>query len=355
MAQPNAARQTWPGLLGRLIAGVDLTEPDTAWAMDQIMSGTATAAQIAGFAVGLRAKGETPAEIAGMARTMLGHAKRVHLTERAVDIVGTGGDQAGTVNISTMAALVTAAAGIPVVKHGARAASSRAGAADVLEALGVAVDLSPDAVLACVTELGIAFCFAPSYHPALRHAGGVRRELGVPTAFNFLGPLTNPAQPAAGLVGCANPTMAPVMAEVFAQRGTTALVVRGDDGLDELTTTTTSTVWLADGGTVRIERVDPALLGVRPATAADLRGGDAEENAVVMRDLVGGKPGPVRDAVLLNAAGAVAAFQGLSGDLHDDLRAGLSVVASAIDSGAAAELLARWVTVTTDLHAATAH
>ncbi|HEX4704197.1 MAG TPA: anthranilate phosphoribosyltransferase [Pseudonocardiaceae bacterium] len=354
MAQPNATPQTWPGLLGRLISGVDLTEPDTAWAMDQIMSGTATAAQVAGFAVGLRAKGETPAEIAGMASTMLAHAKRVRLTERAVDVVGTGGDQAGTVNISTMAALVTAAAGVPVVKHGARAASSRAGAADVLEVLGVAVDLSPDAVSACVTELGIAFCFAPLYHPALRHASGVRRELGVPTAFNFLGPLTNPAQPAAGLVGCANPTMAPVMAEVFAQRGTTALVVRGDDGLDELTTTTTSTVWLADGGTVRIEQVDPTRLGIPRATAGDLRGGDADENAAVVRDLVGGKTGPVRDAVLLNAAGAVAAFYGLSGDLHDDLRAGLSVVAPAIDSGAAADLLARWIALSTDLRAASA-
>jgi anthranilate phosphoribosyltransferase len=352
VSQPSATPQTWPALLGRLIARIDLTEPDTAWAMDQIMSGTATPAQIAGFAVGLRSKGETPAEIAGMAATMLAHAMRVPLTDRAVDIVGTGGDQAGTVNISTMAALVTAAAGVPVVKHGARAASSKAGAADVLEALGVAVDLPADAVLTCVTELGIAFCFAPLYHPALRHAGGVRRELGVPTAFNFLGPLTNPAQPAAALVGCANPTLAPVLAEVFARRGTTALVVRGDDGLDELTTTTTSTVWLADGGTVRVHQVDPTRLGIGPATPADLRGGDPDENAAVVRELVGGKVGPVRDAVLLNAAGAVAAYRGLSGDLHADLQSGLAEVATAVDSGAAADLLTRWIALSTELRAA---
>ncbi len=343
---------TWTGLLGRLIARHDLTEADTAWATDQIMSGVATTVQMAGYLVALRAKGETPAEIAGMASALLAHAKRVRLTERAVDIVGTGGDQAGTVNISTMAAIVTAAAGVPVVKHGARAATSKAGAADVLEALGVAIDLSPDAVLACVTELGIAFCFAPLYHPGFRHASGTRRELGVPTAFNFLGPLINPAQPAGGLVGCANPIMAPVMAAVFAGRGGTVLVVRGDDGLDELTTTTTSTVWLADNGSVRIEQVDPARLGIRTATIEDLRGGDADVNAAVVRELVNGKPGPVRDAVLLNAAGAVAAHRGLSDDLHADLRDGLVAAAEAIDSGAAARLLTRWADLTTELRAA---
>lgn len=344
--------RTWSGLLGRLIAGTDLTEHDTSWAMDQIMSGSATSAQVAGFAVALRAKGETPDEIAGMAAAMLAHATRVSLAERAVDIVGTGGDQAGTVNISTMAALVTAAAGIPVIKHGARAATSMAGAADVLEELGVAFDLSPDGVLACVTELSIGFCFAPRYHPGYRHASTARRELGVPTAFNFLGPLTNPAQPAGGLVGCANPVMAPVLAEVFAQRGTTALVVRGDDGLDELTTTTTTTVWVADGGAVRTETVDPTRLGIPPATKADLAGGDPATNAQVVRDLVGGKPGPVRDAVLLNAAGAVVAYRGLSGDLHADLRAGIAAAAQAVDSGAAAELLQRWITLSGELKAA---
>jgi anthranilate phosphoribosyltransferase len=344
-------RQTWPALFGRLIAGRDLTEDETAWAMDQVMSGEATSVQIAGLAVALRAKGETPAEISGMATMMLAHAKqRVTLTGRAVDVVGTGGDQANTVNISTMAAIVTAAAGVPVAKHGSRAASSLAGAADVLEALGVVVPLPADAVLRCVNEVGIGFCFAPLYHPALRNASDARRELGVPTPFNFLGPLTNPAQPDAGLVGCAHAVMAPVLAEVFAQRGKTALVVRGDDGLDELTTTTTSTVWLAHRGAVAVEHVDPAELGIRPASASDLRGGDAEANAQVVRDLVGGKPGPVRDAVLLNAAGAVVAYREPSGQgLTTDLRAALDTVGQAVDSGAAASLLERWRVRTIEL------
>ncbi|HEX5401345.1 MAG TPA: anthranilate phosphoribosyltransferase, partial [Pseudonocardiaceae bacterium] len=238
----------------------------------------------------------------------------------------------------------------PVVKHGARAASSKCGAADVLEGLGVAIDLQPDAVRTCVLELGIGFCFAPLFHPALRHTAEARGQLRVPTVFNFLGPLSNPAQPPAGLVGCANPTMAPVLAAVFAQRGTTALVVRGDDGLDELTTTTTTTVWVADGGEVRTERVDPTDLGVRPATSADLAGGDATVNAQVTRDLVGGRPGPVRDAVLLNAAGAVVAFRGLSGNgLTADLTAAMATVRDAVDSGAAASLLDRWAARTVEL------
>lgn len=343
------AHQTWPALLNALMAGHDLSEDDTAWAMDQVMSGAATPVQVAGFAVALRAKGETPSEISGMATSMLAHATRVRLSGRAVDIVGTGGDQAGTVNISTMAAIVTAAAGIPVAKHGARASSSKSGAADVLEALGVAVDLPPAAVRTCVEELGIGFCFAPLYHPALRHTITPRKELGVPTVFNILGPLTNPAQPDSGLVGCANARLAPVLAEVFARRGASALVVRGDDGLDELTTTTTTTVWVASGGAVRTDRVDPARLGVSPATPDDLAGGGPAENAQVVRDLVGGKGGPVRDAVLLNAAGAVAAYRGLGDDLHADLAAGLATVADAIDSGAAAGLLGKWATRTVEL------
>lgn len=333
---------TWPLLLGRLVAGEDLAEADTEWAMGQVMSGTATPAQIAGFAVALRAKGETAAEVSGMASAMLNHAFRVELDIRAMDIVGTGGDQAHTVNISTMTALVTASAGIPVVKHGNRAASSKSGTADVLEALGVAIDLPAEGVAACVAELGIGFCFAPVFHPAYRHTSGPRRELGIPTAFNLLGPLTNPAQPQAGLIGCANPRMAPILAEVFARRGSSALVVRGDDGLDELTTTTTSTVWIAADGVVRTATVDPAALGINPAPPAALRGGDPAVNAEVIRELVSGKPGPVRDAVLLNAAGAITAFRGFSADLTADLRAGLATAAEALDSGATATLLDRW-------------
>jgi len=321
--------------------------------MDQVMSGAATPAQVAGFAVALRAKGETPDEIAGMARAMLAHARRVELDDglRAVDIVGTGGDRAGTVNISTMAAVVTAAAGVPVVKHGNRAASSKCGTADVLEALGVAIDLPPEGVRRCVEELGIGFCFAPVFHPAAKHAAAPRRELGIPTAFNFLGPLTNPAGTSAGLIGCFDPRMASVMAEVFAARGSSVLLVRGDDGLDEITTTTTTSVWVVQDGRVRPERVDAEELGFPRARPQDLVGGTAEVNAEVVRALVSGERGPVRDAVLLNAAGALAAHAGFSGDLRADLLAGVQRATEALDSGAAADLLTRWVKVSTRLRA----
>ncbi|WP_372668946.1 anthranilate phosphoribosyltransferase [Amycolatopsis kentuckyensis] len=335
--------RTWPPLLKQLVARVDLSEEDTAWAMDQIMSGAASPARIAGFAVALRAKGETPSEIAGMAATMLAHAKRVELDRPAVDIVGTGGDGSNSVNISTMATIVTAAAGAPVAKHGNRSASSKSGAADVLEALGVTISLPPEDVRRSLTEVGVGFFLASAFHPALRHAGPVRGELGIPTTFNLLGPLTNPAQPGSALIGCAYEDKTQVLAEVFARRGTTALVVRGDDGLDEITTTTTSSVWVVSGGTVTKTTFDPASVGIPRATAADLRGGDAASNAAVVRELVGGKPGPVRDAVLINAAAALAAFTGFSGSLEDDLRAGLARAAEAIDSGAAAALLDRWI------------
>ncbi|MGQ0716311.1 MAG: anthranilate phosphoribosyltransferase [Pseudonocardiales bacterium] len=341
--------RSWPVLLTQLIAGADLDAGDTAWAMDQVMTGTATPAQMAAFVVALRIKGETPAEIAGLAGGMLAHARRVHVPERAVDVVGTGGDQAHTVNLSTMTALVTAAAGAPVVKHGNRAASSKCGTADVLEALGVAIDLGPEQVAQCVAEVGIGFCFAPLFHPAMRHAAGVRREIGIPTAFNFLGPLTNPAQPDAGLVGCADLRMAPVMAQVLAARGVSALLVRGDDGLDEITTTTTTSVWVIDGGAVRRNQLDPAALGVPVARREDLRGGDAATNADVVRRLLAGDPGPVRDAVLLNSAAALATHRGLTGDLVGDLMGTAQRAAEAIDSGAAAALLERWARLTAEL------
>lgn len=340
---------TWPELLDQLIAGTDLTAEDTAWAMARVMSGEATPSQIAGFAVALRAKGETPSEVIGMADTMLANAHRIDVSGRAVDVVGTGGDRSGSVNVSTMSALVVAAAGAPVVKHGNRAASSQCGAADVLEALGVVIGLSPDAVRGCVAELGIGFCFAPVFHPALRHAGPTRKELGVPTIFNLLGPLTNPAQPSAGLVGCAYPDKVALLARVFAGRGGSVLVVRGDDGLDELTTTTTSTVWRVSAGKAAKDTVDPAALGLAKARVEDLRGGSAADNAAVVRDLVAGKTGPVRDAVLLNAAGALAAFDGFTGSLTEDLASGMRKAADAIDSGKAAKLLDDWVKLSTSL------
>ncbi|WP_329058296.1 anthranilate phosphoribosyltransferase [Amycolatopsis sp. NBC_01480] len=339
----SADPRTWPALLTRLIGREDLSADLTRWAMDQIMSGEATPAQIGGFAIALRAKGETPEEISGMADAMLAHARRIELAAPSVDIVGTGGDRSNSVNISTMATIVTAAAGAPVAKHGNRSASSKSGAADVLEALGVKIDLPPEAVRRSLDEIGIGFCYAPAFHPAFRHTGPPRRELGVPTTFNLLGPLTNPAQPRSALIGCAYADKTRVLAEVFAQRGMSVLVVRGDDGLDEITTTTTTSVWVVSGGTVTEQSFDPAVLGVPRATAEDLRGGDAAANAEVVRELVAGKAGPVRDAVVLNAAAALAAFTGFSGSLEDDLAAGLDRAAQAIDSGAAAKLLERWI------------
>lgn len=336
----------WRGLLGQLLRGDDLAAEDTAWAMDQMMSGEATPAQMAAFVVALRAKGETAPEVAGLATAMLGHARPVEVDGPTVDVVGTGGDQAHTVNISTMSAIVTAAAGARVVKHGGRAASSACGSVDVLEALGVPVDLGPEAVARCLDEVGIGFCFAQVFHPAMRNVGGVRSELGVPTAFNLLGPLTNPARPGAALIGCADQRFAPVLAEVLAARGDSALVVRGDDGLDEITTTTTTTVWRAAGGAVTVERLDPTAIGVPVSSPGDLRGGDAAVNAAVARAVLAGEPGPVREAVLLNAGAALAAWDeavtGHHEDLHGTVGVGREKAAKAVDGGAAIELLGRW-------------
>jgi anthranilate phosphoribosyltransferase len=325
--------------------GQELTSDATAWAMDEIMEGEATPVQLAAFAVLLRAKGETPLELAGLVRTMLARATPVAIDRRAVDVVGTGGDRAQTVNISTMAALVAAGAGRTVVKHGNRAASSMCGTADVLEKLGVVIDLPAAGVQHTVAEVGIGFCFAPVFHPGMRHSGAPRRELGVPTAFNFLGPLTNPARPQASAIGCADLAMAPVMAHVLADRGDTALVFRGDDGLDELTTATTSQVWLVSSGTVRSDLLDPAALGFTAAGPDALRGADAEFNAAVVRRLVAGEVGPIRDAVLLNAAATIAAFDGEVASALGAVEYGLPIATEAIDSGAAGRLLDGWIAI----------
>ena len=317
--------------------------------MGEVMAGEATPAQVAGFVVALRAKGETPEEVAGLVDVMLAEAAPVTVPGRVVDTCGTGGDRSNTVNLSTMAALVVAGAGVPVVKHGNRAASSACGSADLLEALGVVVDLPPAAVAPCVERAGIAFCFAPVFHPGMRHAAVPRRDLGVPTVFNVLGPLTNPARPAAQAVGVSDPRLAPVMAGVLARRGAEALVFRGEDGLDELTTTGLSTVWVVSGGSVRSQTFDPAELGVPRASLEQLRGADAAYNAGVARALLGGEQGPVRDAVLLNAAAALAAHAGGDGALADRLRTGWERAAASLDDGAAARLLDRWVSVSRSL------
>lgn len=349
--------RTWPHLLAALLRGDELSTADTAWAMGEIMSGSAGPAQVAGFAVALRAKGETPAELSGLVEAMLNHAVPVDLPAElratAVDVVGTGGDLAHTVNISTMASLVVAGAGVRVVKHGNRAASSSCGTADVLEFLGLPLELGPEAVATCVAEAGIGFCFAARFHPGMRHAGPVRRELGVPTAFNFLGPLTNPARPRAGAVGCFDARMAPVMAAVFAARGDSALVLRGEDGLDEFTTAAPTRVWAAQGGTVSEALLDATDLEIPRATLADLRGGDVAYNADAVRRLLAGETGPVRDAVLVNAAAALATQGPLHTDLTEALRAGLLRAADSIDSGAAARTLDRWIEVAQTVRPAT--
>ena len=339
------ARASWPALIGALVRGETLTAEESAWAMNEVMDGAATPVQIAGFAVALRAKGETVGEVTGLARAMLEHATPISLPDRVVDLVGTGGDGANTVNISTMGMITAAAAGARMVKHGNRAASSACGTADVLEALGVVIDLPPAATEQLVAEVGAAFMFASLYHPGFRHASVPRRELGVPTVFNYLGPLTNPARPGALAVGVADARMGPVLAGVLAERGNSALVFHGDDGLDELTTTGPSAVWVVHGGTVHRVAFDPADLGIARSSRADLTGGDAARNAGVARAYLDGAPGPVRDIVLLNAAAALAAEAGVPGpeDLVPALAEGYARAGAAIDSGAGADLLARWV------------
>lgn len=334
---------TWPEVLSALVARSDLTADQTSWAMGEILSGEATPAQIAGFAVSLRAKGETIDEMSGLVEAMYAHSTPFSFPGRALDVVGTGGDRSMSVNISTMAAIVAAGAGAIVVKHGNRSASSQSGSADVLEALGVRLDLAADQVAAVGEKAGITFCFAPMFHPAMRHTAVPRRELGIGTTFNFLGPLANPAKPAAQAIGCADERMAPILASVFAARGVDAWVFRGDDGLDELTTTTTSSLWTVRGGSVEHTKIDPTALGLASATADDLRGGDCQHNADVVRRLLDGETGPVRDAVVLNAGAALAVYDGADGDILNALAAGIALASGALDSGAAKAALARWV------------
>ncbi len=338
------SRTAWPSLIGALIRGESLTADETEWAMNEIMDGAATPAQIAGFAVALRMKGETAGEVSGLAEAMMEHASPIAVPGRLVDLVGTGGDGARTVNISTMGTIVAAAAGARMVKHGNRAATSACGAADVLEALGVVIDLPPPATEQLAQEIGIAFLFAPLYHPALRHAAAPRGQLGVPTFFNFLGPVANPARPAAQAVGVADPRMGPILAGVLAGRGCSSLVFHGDDGLDELTTTTRSTVWVVHGGAVSQTAFDPAALGIGRSAPEDLRGGDAAHNAAAARAVLAGQQGPVRDTVLLNGAAALAAEAGVPdpGQLQAALADGYARATEAVDSGAAAALLDRW-------------
>ncbi len=328
-------------MLGRLARREDLSAVEAGVALAVILAGEATDAQIAGFVFGLRCKGETVEEMRGLVQAMLAAAEPVELPEelraRLVDTCGTGGDRSGTINVSTIAALVVAGAGVPVCKHGGRAASSHAGSADVLEALGVAIGLGPTGVARCIEEAGMGFCFAPRYHAAMRHAIPVRAQLGVPTAFNFVGPLANPARVRRQVVGVGDPRMAPTMAGVLAGNGATHLaVVHGADGLDELSTTGVSTLRTLEGE----QAVDPRALGFAPATLVQLRGGDAAANAAAARRILAGEVGPQRDVVVLNAAAGLV-VGGAAGDLAE----GVALAAATIDSGAAGRALERLVAV----------
>ena len=346
------AAQTWPTIISSLLDGEDLSVSDAAWCMEQVMTGTVTHAQLAGFLIALRVKGETVDEIVGFRDAVLEHAVPLPVDPMALDIVGTGGDRFGTVNVSTMASVVAAASGVPVIKHGNRAASSSSGSSDVLAALGLDLSLPAERVAQVLGETGITFAFAGAFHPGFRHAGPVRAELGVPTVFNFLGPLCNPARPEASAVGVAHLDRVPLIVGVFQTRGATALVFRGDDGLDELTTTGHSHMWEVSRGTVKEHDLDPRELGIPRASIDDLVGGDAAHNAAIVHEVFAGERGAVRDIVVLNAAAGLVAFE-LAKDpsqfqraVLDRFRDKMAVAEEAIDSGAAARKLEEWIAAT---------
>ncbi|HAQ58985.1 MAG TPA: anthranilate phosphoribosyltransferase [Microbacterium sp.] len=346
---------TWPDLIAALLAGRDLSVSEATWAMSHVMSGDATASQLAGFLIALRAKGETVDEVVGFRDAVLEAALPLEISPDALDIVGTGGDRFGTVNVSTMASIVAAASGVPVIKHGNRAASSSSGSSDVLAALGVSLTLNPDAVVEVLRRVGITFVFASAFHPGFRHAGPTRAELGVPTVFNILGPLCNPARAEANAVGVAQLDRVPLITGVFQTRGATALVFRGDDGLDELTTTGHSRIWEVSRGDIHEHDLNPRDLGIPRASIDQLKGADPAHNAEVVHRVLSGEEGPVRDIVLLNAAAGRAAYR-LSHDasqvqrpIIERLAEERDNAAAAIDSGAARELLGRWGEATREL------
>lgn len=343
---------TWPGILTALLEDRDLSVSESTWAMRQVMSGASTPSQLAGFLLALRAKGETVDEIVGFRDAILEAALPLPVDAAVLDIVGTGGDRFGTVNVSTMAAVVAAASGVPVVKHGNRAASSSSGSSDVLAALGVDLALSPEAVAETLSRAGITFAFASAFHPGFKHAGPTRSELGVPTVFNFLGPLCNPARAEANAVGVAHLDRVPLITGVFRTRGATALVFRGDDGLDELTTTGHSRLWEVSRGDIHEHDLDPRDLGIPLADIDDLLGGEPAYNAEVVRRVFAGETGAVRDIVVLNAAAGIVAYRlfrdaaQVQRPILDRLAEARDAAVAAIDSGAAEAKLAQWVEVT---------
>ena len=333
-------------------SGLDLETQDVQWCMNEILTGNADLEVIKEFLLALKSKGETSEEVGALVAQMYQHCAPITINERAVDTVGTGGDGAHTINISTTAAIIAAAAGVKVIKHGNRAASSKSGSADLLEALGINIDLDGAGVEKTFRELGIGFCFAPVFHAAMRFAAPARKELGTPTVFNILGPMANPAKPKAAAIGVANERMHLVMAEVLSARGVDGFVFRGDDGLDEITLATTTTVLTIGSGEMRSERIDPLDFEIKRAPISDLVGGDATENARITTAIFAGEKGAPRDAVVLNAAAAIAAYEArFDLNLHQRMALGISRAVDAIDSGAATRLVSQWAELTQKLRA----
>ena len=340
----------WAGLIGKIESGLDLEPQEAQAAMREVLEDRADKEILKSFLIALKNKGETPEEVGALVEQMYQFCSPISIIERAVDTVGTGGDGAHTINISTTAAIIAAAAGSRVVKHGNRAASSKSGAGDLLEALGVAINLDGAKVAKTVSELGIGFCFAPVFHPAMRFAAPARKELGVATVFNILGPLANPAKPKAAAIGVANERMHLVMAQVLAERGVEGFVFRGDDGLDEITLATTTSVLTIGNGEIASDRVDAKDFGLANAPISALVGGDAQENARITKAIFSGELGAPRDAVLLNAAAAIAAFDGEHEiSVHERFAKSLIKAAESVDSGKASALLDSWITLSNKL------
>ena len=343
---------TWSACISKIQSGLDLEPFEIQSVMREILSGSANTEGIKEFLLALKAKGETSEEVGALVAEMYQHSAAINISERAVDTVGTGGDGAHTINISTTAAIITAAAGARVVKHGSRAVSSKSGASDFLEALGVFPGLDGKGVERTVRELGIGFCFAPVFHPSMRFAAPARKELGVATIFNILGPLSNPAKPKAAAIGVANERMHLVMAQVLAEKGCDGFVFRGDDGLDEITLATTTSVLSVGADEISSDRIDAKDFGMANAPIEAIVGGDADENARISLAIFDGERGAPRDAVLLNAAAAIAAFEGdLTSDIKERISAGLIRATAAVDSGAARALLTKWAALTQEISA----
>jgi len=345
---------SWSEIFSVLKNKTDLTSQQSTWAMNTIMSGAAKDAEIKEFLLSLKDKGESASEITSFVEVLLQHGVKLEVTNNAVDTCGTGGDSLSTVNISTAAALVVAGCGIPVVKHGNRAASSKSGSADVLETLGVLTSMSPSQVKECFEVCKITFCFAPTFHPAMKHVGPVRKELGVPTVFNILGPLANPAQPEAQVVGVANLKMAPIIAQVLANRKTSAFVVRGKEGLDEISTCGPTQIWDVRSGVVKEFEFDAQELGINKVQITDLKGGDATFNAQLIRKALGANgQGPIQDAICVNAAASIVAFENLGGDFFTQMQLAYARAKGSVESGASLDVLNRWANFSENVRAHT--